>query len=144
MSDVRADVAGDRAIVRVIGIVAAVGATDRLSHDADAEPVAEIDAILDRRGPTRVLGVAGAAGLAGIADRREGIRAPHRIVGIDLVQLQRVLPAEGQQAPKRLANTDILICVQPAPAAGVERQGLGILRRALGVLHSLRGVGQQA
>ncbi len=128
-SEVSADAAFDRAVVRVVGIVSAIGAADRLARHHEP-PVSHIDAVLDFRCPTACFGVAGAAGQAGIADHRKRVGGTHRIVGDDRIVERSVLPTECQRAPNRVGDAGGNLRRQPAPAAGVVRYELLILRYA--------------
>ena len=49
----------------------------------------------------------GAGHFAGPADRREGVGAAHRIVGVDAVKRQGVLAADGQRAVGVVADADV-------------------------------------
>ena len=118
--DVPAGFSCDRAVIRVIRIVPAVTASDRLPLNRKVE-VADIDAILDRGGPARFFGAAAAGHLAGIADQREGIRGRKRIVAAERVIVEVVLPAEGHRAINWLAEADDIRRRQPSPAAQVVR-----------------------
>ncbi len=82
-----------------------------MQHGEAGEAV--LHGVLQRLVEARVLGVAAAAGHAGIADRREGLGLLLRIVLLEVIEDQAVLAAIGQGAEG--------LGLQPGPGGAVER-----------------------
>src|SRR5208282_6381766 len=80
----------------------------------------------------RRLGVAEAGEGAGETERREGVGAAHRIVGVDRVERQRVDAAGGQGAIRLVADAyERLRVIRLAGAAGVGARALQEQRPAV-------------
>ena len=116
------EVGASLALIEAVGAVALV-VTAPLDQAAEAEirPVKrrlrDFHAVFDARIDARRFRVAEPGVGAGEAKGREGVRAAHRIVGIDRVEREGVDATSGQGSERLVAKTDERLRIVPLPGA---------------------------